>query len=360
LVKPNELDKNTRLINLNFIPPKFSSTKYFKSEMNNFDKLKNLFQKEFYQKELGKNKIITLIVIIIFIILIFMTFTFITFGDLTGIILSLSLPKIDFYALTYLVIFKTVYFLSIFGFYFLLKQNEEKQTAYNILNSSSRGYNFFIACLVMPFCLHVILTKGIFWLFLYLDKIKTDTKHELNFFYENLFKDIKNVILREKALAVIYLFRLYNLQITMILNSILFLFCNNSCLLFSDKSKRTLVLYFNGEGEIDKFNFSSILIDLQAIFISFLFAQLIYYFNYPIYDNTKHVLDSIFNLYEDKLSKDFKGQEMPSYTDMSKKILENHFCSDFINFDKQSQSFYSSCNYEKIKAFTYLNEVKEL
>ena len=65
---------------------------------------------------------------------------------------------------------------------------------------------------------------------------------------------------------------------------------------------RAFVLYFEGIDQkmiIDKSYFSKLLIDIQEIFIAYLFAQLIFYFNYPIYDNTKQIF-SCFLIYMKK------------------------------------------------------------
>lgn len=355
---------------MKFNSPEFVSKEYYNSEIKNFQAAKNFIFKKFYIAELNKNKLIGFIIILVLFLLIMLTFNMLTFGDFNSFFFVYNINKINFYALLNLCCFKFLYFLTLAVVYCLTSSDCEF-TNTNLLGSSYASFQYIIKYLIFPFVLYIAYSKLNFFIFIYADDISAEeyNNRQLSFVIKNIFSDIKNVVFKDKGLAIVYLFRLYNLQISVISILILFYFSNGYVFIFSDKSIRAFLLYseatsagtatnqINNSVSINNGSDGAIIyIQILTIALSYLFSQLIYYLNYPVYNNTRQIFDSIFSLNEHKIASNFAGASTKSINN-TMTILESKFTYDFVNFDIQSESFYKSSNYDKIKYFKYLNEV---
>jgi len=216
----------------------------------------------------------------------------------------------------------------------------------SLFSNYSIAYIEVIKSVFIPVAVYLIYSKLIIWSIFYSNtlaiqqdrgkKSKANNFSNFNFLFKNLFRNIKIAVLKNGALAYIYLIRIYSLFFTVLLSMVCLYLVNSHLFFFSASKLRVLLVYNPNESHTESLKFY-----LRFMFVNivFLFMQLVHFFNYPKFSKTRQVFDSIFILYDKKII-----NSLDINSTCEKDVLESLFIREFLNFDYQSEVFQYTAN----------------
>jgi len=294
-----------------------------------------------------KNKLYSLFICISIIFFITITLQYLTFADLSNVFFCSTnensiINKTSFIiSAIYVILYFLIYFVLI---YFIQGDFTQDVSLYleNIFSNYGIAYYEIIKNIILPISIYLIYSKIIFWFFLYSQTVcindrktkKTLMKKDFSLF--NMMRNIKGVVLKNGALAYVYLIRIYTLFFTVLLSILLFYITNRDLYFFSPNNLRALLVYNEKENHSDNLKYY---IKFQSINVIFILMQLIYFFNYPKFSKTKQIFDSLFILYDMKIINSLNIK-----TTCEKDVLESAFISEFLNFDFQGEIYHYTTN----------------
>jgi hypothetical protein len=328
-----------------YTPPDMTSSDFYFSEINKFNKLVDIYYEKFYRKEYLRNRILTIIVCIGVIFATAIIFQYLTFADISNLLSSpnenTELNMTSFaLSLLFFFMFYILYFISIYFIDSKLFSGDYDSYLNDIFSNYSIAYYEIIKIIVIPILIYLVYTKFLFWFFFYTHV--ADLEHNnrviysIDFTYFNMFRNVKEAVLHDGALAYIYLIRIYNLFLTVIFSMLLFYLLNVHLFFFTPNHLRGL-LVFNAEKE--HYIHLKFYAHIELVTTIYLFMQLIYFFNYPRFSKTRQVFDSIFVLYDMKIINSLGIENT-----CEKQVLKSSFILDFLNFDFQSRRFHLTTN----------------
>lgn len=332
-----------------YTPPEITTSDFYFSEIIKFNKIASNSYEEFYRKEKMHNQIYSILILVLVIFSTAIIIQYLTFADLSSLLFC-SFDKISIInttssiiALLFLLSLFIIHYLFVFflGGFSIFSQNFIYYID-GLFSSIDVAYIELIKCILIPIIIYLLFSKVIFWTVFYSQYIEIRDENDenvlfvKNFIYNKLFSNIKSVVLKDGALAYIYLLRIYSLIYSVIISMVLFLLINHHLFFFTDNSLRALLIYNTEQKHSDSLK---LYIQIQLVNIVFLIMQLLYFFNYPKFSKTKQVFDYIFTLYDMKIMNSL-GIERTCEKD----VLESNFIVEFLNFDSQSEKFYYSEN----------------
>ena len=269
---------------------------------------------------------------------------FLTFADLSNLFFYNENSKINISCFLMALVFFFTYFTSyaIISIFLIsgptLISNDYSDYINHLFSNNDIAYVEIIKSILIPIVLYLFLVKILFYFFFYSKNLGNlrEKEDSFDFSVKNIFRNIKSAVLKDKSLAYIYLFRIYNLFITLLFSMLIFYFLNSNLFVFSDKNIKTFLIY-NSEKKSDiKLQY---FLNIQIVSLVYLFMQIIHFFNYPRFQKTKQIFDSIFVLYDLRLMNSLEIEKT-----CEKQVLESAFIVDFLNFDSQSELFYNCVN----------------
>jgi len=338
-----ELDK----LNIFYTPPELTTSDFYFSEILKFSTILNNSFDNFYRNETEKNKTLSIFTCISVIFLTAIILQYLTFADLSNLLFcsfnknSIINMTSFLFAFINLIIYFMIYYIILF---FISGNFSLNSSVYydNLLSNYNVAYIEIIKNIFMPISIYLIYTKIIFWTLLYSQKVEFQDRKSnkvlitIEFSFFNMLRNIKGVVLRNGALAYIYLIRIYMLFFTVIIVMIFFYFLNRHLFFFSPNHLRSLLIYNSNENHYDNLKFY---IKIELVVLVFLSMQLIYFFNYPKFSKTKQIFDTIFTLYDMKIINSLNIE-----TTCEKDVLESLFITEFLNFDFQSEIYHYTTN----------------
>jgi hypothetical protein len=167
----------------------------------------------------------------------------------------------------------------------------------------------------------------------------------ITFFFKNLFCGLNQGVIKENGLRYIYLFRIYSLLLVAIVSMILFIAYSTNSYLFSSDKISALLIYKDTTSSRSLITINGYLI----LTIIYLFVLLFNFFNYPVFNKFKQVFDSIFTLYDSKIS----FNTSLNHETCEKEGLESRFTTYYTNFDTQSELYYITLYHENFNHMVY-------
>jgi hypothetical protein len=203
--------------------------------------------------------------------------------------------------------------------------------------------------IISPLIITILIQKVIFSFFFYAIVIESEiykNMKPMQFFQFNLLSDISSAVFNSNGLALIYLFRIYSVLISITMSMVFFYECNAHSFLFSNAKLSSLLIYKNN-------NFQSLKVDNSNLLlvIVYQFVCSIHLYNYPAFSKIKQIFDSIFVLNDLKLGDD---KEIKT---CERQAFDSKFVKVFINFDTQSEFYYKYRYFLESDFYPRLSEV---
>jgi len=343
----SDIKEDLEKLNIFYTPPELTSSDFYFSEITKFSNILSKSFDNFYRNESMKNKMFSLFICVSVVFFIAIILQHLTFADLSNVLFC-SMNKnsiINITSFTISLIYVLLYYAMYFILIFFIQGDFTSDISFyieSIFSNYGVAYYEIIKNFVLPISIYLIYSKIIFWLFLYSQTVSINDRKTkkvlitIDFSFFNMMRNIKGVVLKNGALAYIYLLRIYTLFFTVLLSMIMFFIINRHLYFFSPNNLRVLLVYNTNENHSENLNFY---FRLQLVNIVFLLMQLIYFFNYPKFSKTKQIFDSLFILYDMKIINSLNIE-----TTCEKDVLESSFITEFLNFDFQSEIYHYTTN----------------
>lgn len=350
MINPNNIEEikdDYNNLNISYTPLELTSSDFYYSEINKFSEILAKNFDNFYRNEKAKNKMATIFICIGVIFFSAIIIQYLTFADISNILFCdyTSNSIINFFGFILALIYFTGFFAIFYMINYIISIDITLNFADyydNLFSNYSIAYIELIKSIFIPIPIYLIYSKIFFWSFFYSNFIliqdakSNEEKWDFHFLFKNLFRNIKLAVLRDGALAYIYLLRIYCLLFTIIFSMVLFYFVNGDLYFYSSNKLLAILVYNPNELHAENLKFYLKIIIVNIIFLD---MQIIHFFNYPKFSKTRQVFDSLFILYDMKLinSLDIKST-------CEKDVLQSLFIKEFLNFDFQSEIYHYTAN----------------
>ena len=202
--------------------------------------------------------------------------------------------------------------------------------------------------MIVPFFIAIRLHKFIFSIWFYANTVyRTRDSKAMKFFFFNWIRDMSSAVLLENGLALVYLFRIYSVLISISMSMVVFYQCNAHSFMFSNVKLSSMLIYNFDNFHNLKYDNSHLL-----LVIVYQFVCLIHFYNYPAFSKNKQIFDSIFIL------SDLKLGDADEIKTCERQAFQSNFVRVFINFDTQSENYYKNRYFMENEFYPKLSDVK--
>ena len=206
-----------------------------------------------------------------------------------------------------------------------------------ILSFSNPNFiqEYIVLLFVYPAIVTMLINKFIYYRYFTVNEIKDIHIKNPNSTYSSwkqLFFHIDFVCLHRNGMAQIFLFRVYNSKISMLISLVLFIFYSKSAQFFTKPSVVNSLAY--NEANLKTLKIWTWFLCVNVVYS---FISLIDFYYFPKFSIQKQVYDSLFLLNDDKL---LNSDESNVLETCERSVLESYFINEFINFDPQSEYYY--------------------
>jgi len=327
-------------LGIKYRPPNIATPEYYYNEISSFREDLKTFKSEFISAEKSRNYFISLVVSLIIAFISITLIEYLTFTNMLNIYSFQESGCANRNCLLKAIFSIAVYYFSIY-IILNLYYNDYKIA---LKHGEFSNVRFLCEVLTLFLIFPILLTNFIFRLlssfFFYANYVENPVKTK-SFLFKNFFSDIDYVVFSENGVANLYLFRIYNIVVSVICSLILLFYYNKYSFMFSNEENIVMLVY-QGDN-VERLRFINYILWLQIVY---LFISLSCFYQYPQFSKIKQIFDSLFLLYDQKVidtleSELFLDEESQKNKGTNEKdALKSNFAKLLINFDPQSEMFY--------------------
>ena len=316
---------------IKFRPPQITTTEYYYNEIVGYNDTLNSLKITFIDSEKSRNYFTCLVFCLISAFISIILIEYLTFSYIINIFSLQESGTANRNSLLISLLLNLLYYFIIFSVIYFYYDNYQYSLIHGDFSNIKFTSEIVILFIIFPLFLSGLLFRLANYIFFYAHSIENLVKTKTNtFFFKNFISYINYAVFTENGMAYLYLFRIYNIVISVIFSLILLFYYNKYSFIFSSEDLLSFVVYQNkNTDQIKYFNF---ILCLQIIYLT---VNLSYFYHYPQFSKIKQIFDSLFMLYDQKIIDTLENE-----TTNEKEALKSNFAKLLINFDHQSELFY--------------------
>lgn len=310
----------------------FDENEPLEAYYNQFKKMNIIYNesvKQIRKKEAGSNRFISFFICLVSLMIILTIYQQLTFANIFDIVRVTKIHNMDIQAFFTSLVVQLAYYL-VFYFFSLSFLDFDYRLQKSENASVIKEVSFlFLYPIIFLFIVNRLL--NVFWIGA-TEVQNINTKEIISFTSLNIVKPTSRMIFKNEGLGHLYLYRIYNILLNLIISLILFYSVNSKTFYFSNSPTDSYFTLLDSS--------SLRYLRICCVFLCLVIVNLIYNLinlgNFPKFDENKQIFDSIFVLYDDKLiSSNENVTETPE-----KDALNSKLGQCYLNFDYQSEYFY--------------------